>query len=215
MSELIGVYGAGGFGREVMPLVRSQCAGQDAHFVFVDDANKRVEVNGHPILSWAAFLAAPASSRSVTIAIASSAVREKLAERCAKAGVSLINVKADNAQIGDAVVIGEGAILQAFTFITGNSRIGRHFHANHHSYVSHDCIIGDFVTFAPGVHCNGNISIGDHVYIGSGAVIRQGSPERRITIGAEAFIGMGAVVTKDVPPGVTVIGNPARPMAKD
>lgn len=26
---------------------------------------------------------------------------------------------------------------------------------------------------------------------------------------------MGSVVTKNVPPGVTVIGNPARPMTKE
>ena len=47
-------------------------------------------------------------------------------------------------------------------------------------------------------------------YIGSGAIIRQG-----LTIGAGAVVGMGAVVTKGVPPGVTVIGNPAKPLIKD
>src|SRR3546814_2546611 len=61
----------------------------------------------------------------------------------------------------------------------------------------HDCVIGDYVTFAPGVRCNGNIRIGDRAYIGSGAVIRQ-----NLTIGADAVVGMGAIVTKDVPPGV-------------
>ncbi len=72
-----------------------------------------------------------------------------------------------------------------------------HFHANLYSYVAHDWVIGDFVTFAPGVKCNGNIIIEDHAYIGTGAVV-----------------GMGAVVTKDVPAGATVVGNPARVMAK-
>jgi acetyltransferase-like isoleucine patch superfamily enzyme len=28
-------------------------------------------------------------------------------------------------------------------------------------------------------------------------------------------VGMGAVVTKSVPPGVTMVGNPARPMIKN
>ncbi|HUO56398.1 MAG TPA: acyltransferase [Candidatus Paceibacterota bacterium] len=40
--------------------------------------------------------------------------------------------------------------------------------------------------------------------IGSNATIGCG-----LTIGAGATIGMGAVVTKDVPPGATVVGNPA------
>jgi acetyltransferase-like isoleucine patch superfamily enzyme len=50
----------------------------------------------------------------------------------------------------DDVVIGDGAILSPFTCITSNVRIGKSFHANLYSYVTHDCIIGDYVTFAPG-----------------------------------------------------------------
>lgn len=70
-------------------------------------------------------------------------------------------------------------------------------------------MIGDFVTFAPGVRCNGNVRIGDFAYIGAGAMIRQG-----LSIGAGAVVGMGAVVTKNVPEGVIVAGNPARILEK-
>jgi acetyltransferase-like isoleucine patch superfamily enzyme len=31
-----------------------------------------------------------------------------------------------------------------------------------------------------------------------------------LVIGRGAVVGMGAVVTKSVPPGLTVVGNPAR-----
>lgn len=47
----------------------------------------------------------------------------------------------------------------------------------------------------------------DNVVIGMGALILAG-----IHIGSGAIIGVGAVVTHDVDPGVTVVGNPARPI---
>jgi acetyltransferase-like isoleucine patch superfamily enzyme len=115
----------------------------------------------------------------------------------------------------DDVQLGEGALLSPYVTLTSNIVVGRCFHANLYSYVEHDCRIGDFVTFAPGVKCNGNVTIGDFAYIGTGAMLRQGQPGKPLFIGRGAVVGMGAVVTKDVPPGVTVVGNPARPLSKE
>lgn len=108
------------------------------------------------------------------------------------------------------MAIGEGAILCDHSLVVPTARIGRHFHLNVYSYVSHDCVIGDFVTFAPKVCCNGNVHVGDFAYIGTGAVIANGVPGRPLKIGRNAIVGMGAVVTKDVPDNAVVYGNPAR-----
>jgi maltose O-acetyltransferase len=51
------------------------------------------------------------------------------------------------------------------------------------------------------------ITIGDNVWIGGGAIVLPG-----VTVGDDSVIGAGSVVTKDVPPGVVVVGNPARPV---
>ncbi len=212
----VAIYGASGCGRGVLPLVREklEVGEQDYRLVFVDDNSILKTINGHEVLTYAQWMSEPATSRHISIAIANSFVRKKLVEQCNIDGVNFLEVRAENVVQLDDVNIGEGAILCPFVTLTSNITIGKHFHANLYSYIEHDCIIGDYVTFAPGVKCNGNIRIEDHAYIGSGAVIKQGMPGEPLVIGRGAVVGMGAVVTKSVPPLVTVIGNPARPMNK-
>ncbi|ONG38526.1 acetyltransferase [Alkanindiges hydrocarboniclasticus] len=211
----IGVYGASGFGKEVMPLVRQQFPHlATEQFVFIDDSNNIQQLNGYKVLSFDQFIQHKASIKKVTIAIANSKVREELIEKLNTESIQHLDVKAENVIRLDDVMIGKGSILCPFVCLTSNIKIGKFFHANIYSYIAHDCIIGDYVTFAPGVKCNGNIIIEDHAYIGTGAVIKQGTPDKPLVIGKGAVVGMGAVVTKSVPAGVTVIGNPARPLVR-
>jgi acetyltransferase-like isoleucine patch superfamily enzyme len=49
------------------------------------------------------------------------------------------------------------------------------------------------------------VVVEDEAWIGIGAIVLKG-----VRIGQGARIGAGAVVTSDVPPGATVVGNPAR-----
>jgi sugar O-acyltransferase (sialic acid O-acetyltransferase NeuD family) len=197
-------------------LARAQCErfGTPYRLVFVDDAPPSNMVNGHRVLTYSQWLNEPAARRFINIAISSGTVRERLVQRCVGDGVEFFEVRAPNVVELDDVVIGDGAVLCPFVTLTSNIRIGCHFHANIYSYVEHDCVIGDFVTFAPGVKCNGNVVVEDHVYIGAGAIIKQGKPSAPLVIGHGAVVGMGAVVTKSVSPGITVVGNPARPLQK-
>ncbi len=221
-QPLFAVYGAGGCGRGIMPFAREAAAiGRSGtmpaglppdRIVFIDDGMAETVLNGHRVLSYAAFLATPASGRSVAIGIASSAARETIAGRLVADGVTAWSATASNAVVMDEVVLGEGALLSPFVTIASNVRIGRQFHANLYSYVEHDCVVGDFVTLAPGAKINGNIVLEDHVYVGSGAVIKQGRPGAPLVVGRGAIIGMGAVVTRSIAPGKTVVGNPARDM---
>lgn len=218
MTELYAIYGASGCGRSLMPVARQQLQRQNinAEIYFIDDSLiEAMTVNGHTALSYNAFKALQAEKKSVLIAIANSQVREKLANKLEQDAIELWSVQADNIVLMDEVEIAAGAALSPFVTLTSNIKIGQCFHANLYSYVEHDCVIGDYVTFAPGVKCNGNIHIQDHAYIGAGAVIKQGTPDNPLVIGRGAIVGMGAVVTKSVPAGVTVIGNPARILEKN
>jgi sugar O-acyltransferase (sialic acid O-acetyltransferase NeuD family) len=220
--KLYGVIGAGGFGKEVMPLAAHWLpiwdgVDHDSKLVFVVEDQyfkPNQQVNGYRVMSMTEFLNAPASERRYNISIGNSAVRERIANSIPADVAKPFSIVAPNHVSLDENTLGEGAIFCGFTTVTSNAKIGRFFHANLYSYVAHDCVIGDFVTFAPGVMCNGHVVIEDHAYIGTGAIIRDGT-DKPIVIGRGAIVGMGAVVTKSVPPGVTVIGNPARPLTKD
>jgi sugar O-acyltransferase (sialic acid O-acetyltransferase NeuD family) len=202
-----------------MPLARQQLARAGIaadRLVFIDDdASRNQQVNGHRVVTFQHFLAlAAADERHAALAIANGRIRARLHDQCVANHVALWTIQAETTVVFDDVQLGPGALLSPFVTITSNIRIGRCFHGNLYSYVEHDSIVGDFVTFAPGAKCNGNVQIGDYAYIGSGAVLKQGRPGYPLVIGAGAVVGMGAVVTRDVPPGITVVGNPARPLIK-
>ena len=120
-----------------------------------------------------------------------------------------------SAEIGDGVVIGR------YTNICGNIKIGNKTRIQGFCYIPDSVIIGSCVFIGPNVvftnikyprvreeamkQRDGVTIIEDDVSIGAGAVICPG-----VRIGAGSLIGAGAVVTKDIPPGIVVIGTPAR-----
>lgn len=217
-QTLYAVYGASGFGREVMPLAREQlmCDGKISNqLVFIDDNPQSNFLNGHKVMTYDDFKKLEAVNRYVALAIANGSIRQKLAERVLADGVRLWPIVANNVVIMDEVEVEDGGIFSPFVTITSNVKIGKCFQANIYSYVAHDCQIGDFVTFAPSVMCNGNVVIENNVYLATGAIIRQGKPDKPLIIGERAIVGMGAVVTRNVPAGVTVIGNPAATLSKE
>jgi sugar O-acyltransferase (sialic acid O-acetyltransferase NeuD family) len=221
--EVYAIYGASGQGRETLPLARAMLeqrrrddrswAGYE--LVFVDDAPPSAIVNGYRCLRYEEYRDLEAPTKYFNVAIAAHGVRRAVVERCERDGMRLFSVTAGNVVMLDEAQIDAGCILMPFVTLTSNIRVGRCFHANSYSYVAHDCVVGDYVTFAPAAKCNGNVVVEDEAYIGSGAVLRQGKPGTPLVIGRGAVVGMGAVVTKSVPPGVTVVGNPARPLRKD
>lgn len=201
----LAIFGTGGFGREVLKPAREMLAATDPErsLVFVTDTAE-APVLGVEVVSPETLT----PSDRLVVALGSSDARRQVAERLAH--VPAGNVFARSCLIGPGVEIGEGAVFCDYTMVTASASIGRHFQCNIYSYVAHDCVIGDFVTFAPRVCCNGNVRVEEGAYVGTGAVIKQGSPGNPIVIGAGATVGMGAVVTKSVPEGATVVGNPAR-----
>jgi acetyltransferase-like isoleucine patch superfamily enzyme len=119
-------------------------------------------------------------------------------------------------------------------------KIGKNSKIDSFVYIEEDVVVGDnckirpFVFIPSGVVIEDNVFVGPNVTftndryprslgmwtlvptrvkkgasIGANSVILPG-----VTIGEDAMIGAGSVVTKDVPNGITVVGNPAKPIKK-
>ena len=191
-------YGAGGMGREMVQAARH-------------DPRLKAFLSDTPIEPYsgvaAIALADLAPEDEICVSVGDPALRRRLSERCA--GARFASVIAPTAIVDATAELGDGAAICDFVMINSLARIGRHFQANYYSHVSHDCVIGDYVTFSPRTSCLGNVRIGDGVFVGAGAIIRNGATDKPLIIGEGAVIGMGAIVIADVPAGAKVFGNPA------
>lgn len=105
--------------------------------------------------------------------------------------------------------VGAGTIVSAGAIIQQDAQVGQFCILNTSCSIDHDGRVGNHVAVSPGARTAGNVTIEDNVFVGLGALIIGG-----VTVGAGATIGAGAVVLRNVEPGSTVVGNPARPLAR-
>jgi sugar O-acyltransferase (sialic acid O-acetyltransferase NeuD family) len=114
-----------------------------------------------------------------------------------------------NASVSRLATIGNGVYVSHGVAISASVIIGDHVSLSPGCLVGHDSLVGDYTVAAPGACISGFVDVAPSCYIGARAVIRQ-----KIRIGTKALVGMGAAVIRDVPPMLTVVGNPARPLVQ-
>ena len=110
-------------------------------------------------------------------------------------------------EIGDHNVIREFCTLNTGTAQDlGVTRLGHHNWIMAYVHIAHDCVVGDHTIFANNATLAGHVHIDDHAILGGFTGVHQ-----FCRIGAHVITGIASVVRQDVPPFLTVAGNPLAP----
>ena len=211
MRELI-VYGASGFGQQVMFWVEDANAADPRFEVlgFVDDDGRsHAEVRtGHPVLGGRQWLVDRASSGTVAVVLglAGPSVKRQIVDGLDGVDVDFPSIVHPSAVVSRHAALGRGATVGPGNVVSVNVDIGEFATVNTACTLGHDAGVGRFATLLPGVNVSGQVAVGEGTSVGTGAAIVQ-----NVTIGAEVTIGAGATVVGDLPPGCVAVGTPARP----
>lgn len=139
------------------------------------------------------------------VAVGDNVIRRRIAGQLAEQGLALVTACHPQASVADDVVLGAGTVVMAGAVINPACRVGDNCIVNTQASIDHDCLLGSHTHIAPGVTICGGVTIGEGAFIGAGATVVP-----NVTIGIGATVGAGSTVVNSVPPGVTVIGTPAR-----
>lgn len=203
-------FGAGGFGREVMEILKARNRESEEWDIlgFIDENIEKHKsiLNGYPVLGGIEWLVENRSDNlSCAVTIGDCKARKKVVEKVKNIGVDFCSVIHPSVIMSDSVKLGQGVIICAGTILTVNIEIGDHVQINPNSTIFHDVVIGDYCTLTSTVKLTGNTALGEGVYMGTGACVIPGH-----SVGSWSIVGAGAVVIEDIPEKVIAAGVPAK-----
>lgn len=207
MCDPVVIYGAGGFGGQVLAIL--QQAGRYRPIAFLDSNPRRHGdvVAGLPVRGGLECVASLREDgvRHVIVAIGDNVTRAAHAETLQAHGMELVSAIHPLASISPSAEVEDHVIIDARATVCVHSRIGRHAVLSAGAICDHDNVIGVGVYLGPAARLAGGVHVGDFASLEIGAAVIPGKK-----VGEGARVQAGAVVIRDVPPRTTVCGAPAR-----
>jgi sugar O-acyltransferase (sialic acid O-acetyltransferase NeuD family) len=200
----LAILGASGHGKVVADAAEQ---GGWPSVAFFDDAWPGLQTNG----PWAvegnteALLDRLMDFDGVIVAIGNNHTRVAKQSELVASGGKMATIIHPSAMVSAYATVGAGSVVFANAAVNACATVGVGVIVNTGAVLEHDCVVGDFAHISPNAVLAGGVVLGSLVWIGSCASVKP-----LIAIGEASVVGMGAVVIKDVPPGVTVVGNPAK-----
>lgn len=210
---ILGIYGAGGLGREVLVLAIqiNEFYHNWDKIVFIDDQVGVEFIEEAKVYKYLDFAAEFShEDAQISIALGEPYYREKLAMRVMIQGFELAILVHPSVYIHKSTQIESGSIICSGSFISCNSKICKNVLIQPHVNIGHDCVIGDHSVLSGFANLGGHCTIHERTYIALSVCIRD-----QVNIGSDTIVGMGSIVTKDIPDQVIALGNPARAMKKN
>ena len=207
---ILGIYGTGGLGREVLELTKQINNVQQRwdQILFIDDFRDEKNFHNCQVTSFQELKQIKNHDDiEIIVAVGEPKNRKMLAETLQTEGYKLATLIHPNVYIPASTEIGSGTVICAQAIISCDVVIGKNVYIQPNALVGHNTIIADNTVISGLVHIAGSCYIGHESYIGMNACVKED-----IKIGNEAIIGIASVVVRDIPDAVIALGNPARPM---
>ena len=213
MKDIV-VIGAGGFGREVVQLIKDiNQEKKEWNFLGYIDEDKEKHgliLNEDIILgdfSW--FEKNKHKKVGIVCGVGNTVSKAKLINKLIGEN-DFPNLIHPSVLRNKHIDFGVGNIICAKSILSINTKIGNHVGINPGCSIGHDTIINDYTTLMWDVTLSGNVLVNEGCEIGSKTVVIQ-----QKTIGKWCIIGAGAVVVRDLPENCTAVGVPAKPIKLD